>query len=147
LRSLDNDLVRAVNASVASIGALPAEERLASILDGVDSVGDILVDWRSAIDDLDLPDDARSRELRRQLRVGADEAIAELQRQRQSFETEPDVIVDREVQGVVGTWFNSVEKVMSVIEPELAGFDDAEFESAFQDQPDCRHVIQRYEVN
>ena len=47
---------------------------------------------------------------------------------------------------MVGT-FQSVEKVMSAIKREMAGFDDAVFESAFQGQPDCRHVIQRYVVD
>lgn len=147
LRSLDNDLVHAVNASVASINTLPADERMAAILDGADSIGEILDDWRSTVDELDLADDAHSDELRGQLRVGADEAVAELVRQRQTFEDQPELVVDREVQGVVGTWFNSIEKVMSVIEPEIAGFDDAAFEQAFQDEPACRHVIQRYVVD
>lgn len=147
LRTLDNDLVRAVNSSVASINTLPADERIGAILDGADSIGAILDDWRSTVDDLDLADTTQSEELRRQLGVGADEAIAELARQRELFEAQPGLVVDREVQGVVGTWFNSVEKVLSVLEPEMAGFDDAVFESAFQDQPDCRHVIQRYVVD
>lgn len=147
LRTLDNELVRTVNRSVASINSLAAEERMPSILQGVDAVGEVLDDWRTTVEDLQLGEDARSAELRRQLRVGADEAIAELARQRRVFEEQPAVIVDREVQGVVGTWFNSVEKVMSVIEPELAGFDDPQFETAFQDEPNCRHVIQRYVVD
>ena len=147
LRSLDNELVRTVNSSVASINTLPADERMASILDGADSIGEILDNWRSTVDELDLADDAQSEELRRQLRAGGDEAVAELMRQRQKFEEQPTLIVDQEVQGIVGTWFNSVEKVMSVIEPEMAGFDDAVFESAFQVEPDCRHVIQRYVVD
>ena len=51
---------------------------------------------------------------------------------------------DAEVQGVVGIWFNSVEKVVSSLEPEIFRFERREFKRAFLDEPDCRNVAQQF---
>ncbi len=50
----------------------------------------------------------------------------------------------RRSQGVVGTWFNTIEKVFSVSEPEIFRFERTEFKQAFLDEPDCRNVIQQF---
>jgi hypothetical protein len=81
-------------------------------------------------------------ELRLQLTVGADRALDELEHQRNLLRSGP--IPDREVQGAVGEWFNSVEKVMSVSEPEIYRFERQAFRRAFLDEPACRHVIQPF---
>ena len=82
-------------------------------------------------------------ELRRQLTVGAERALDELERQRDAVGWSGP-IPDREVQGAVGEWFNSVEKVMSVSEPEIFRFERQELRRAFLDEPACRHVIQQF---
>ena len=145
LRAHDDRLVDLVNASVAGISTLPADERSEAISNGLDAVAAEVEAWRRRIDTIDLGDAEEVEEvdeLRRQLTVGADRALDELTRQRGSLRSGP--IPDREVQGAVGEWFNSVEKVMSVSEPEIFRFDRQEFRRAFLDEPACRHVIQQF---
>jgi hypothetical protein len=147
LRELDNEMVAAVNASVAGIAALAPEERMAGVLTGMDEVRGVLAAWRDQASGLELPPSAHDDDLRAQLVRGADEAIAEIDEQAADFAAAPAVVPDDEVQGVVGTWFNSVEKVMSVLEPEIVRLDDAPFEQAILDEPSCRNVIQQYVVD
>ena len=145
LRAQDNRLVGLVNASVAGISTLPADERSEAINDGLDAVAAEVAAWRGRIDALDLGDPGDVPEVderRRQLTLGADRALDELTRQRESLRS--GSIPDREVQGAVGEWFNSVEKVMSVSEPEIFQFERREFTQAFLDEPACRHVIQLF---
>ena len=145
LRAHDDRLVDLVNASVAGISTLPADERSEAISGGLDAVEAEVDAWRRRIDTLDLGDPEQVpeiEELRRQLTVGADRALDELTRQRGALRSGP--IPDREVQGAVGEWFNSVEKVMSVSEPEIFRFERQEFTQAFLDEPACRHVIQLF---
>jgi hypothetical protein len=49
-----------------------------------------------------------------------------------------------EIDGVDEAWFNSVEKVMSVSEPEIFRFERRAFKQAFLDEPACRDVIQQF---
>lgn len=142
LRAHDDRLVDLVNDSVAGIATLPEVERAESIRTGFDDVTAEVEAWQRQVRTLDLGDGDEVDELRTQLVVGADRALDELARQRESLPSGP--IPDREVQGAVGEWFNSVEKVMSVSEPEIFRFDRREFKQAFLDEPACRHVIQQF---
>jgi hypothetical protein len=144
LRQLDNRIVDQVNESVAGIDAEPAGERYQMILDGVDDVAAELRAWDERIDLIGLPDVAERAELRRELHDGVDAALAELDDQRRAFESGPTSVADEEVQGFVGTWFNAVEKVFSVSEPEIFRFERTEFKQAFLDEPACRNVIQPF---
>ncbi len=144
LRQLDNRIVDRVNESVAGIDAEPAGERLQTILDGVDDVAAELRTWDERIDLIELPDIAERTGLRRELHDGVDAALAELDDQRRAFESGPSSVADEEIPGVVGTWFNAVEKVFSVSEPEIFRFERTEFKQAFLDEPGCRNVIQQF---
>ncbi len=144
LRELDNRIVDEVNGSVAGIDAEPAGERLQMILGGVDEVAAELRAWDERIDVIDLPDVEERTELRRELHRGVDAALAELDDQRRAFESGPSSVADEEIQGVVGTWFNAVEKVFSVSEPEIFRFERTDFKQAFLDEPDCRNVVQQF---
>ncbi|HYN33220.1 MAG TPA: hypothetical protein VES40_11390 [Ilumatobacteraceae bacterium] len=144
LRELDNRIVDHVNASVEGINEEAVDGRLQLILDGADNVAAELVDWDRRIDALELPDLDETVELRRQLHAGVDAALAELDDQRQAFESGPSSVPDDEIQGVVGTWFNAIEKVFSVSEPQIFRFERTEFKQAFLDEPDCRNVIQQF---
>jgi hypothetical protein len=144
LRQLDNRIVDRVNESVEGINEAPADGRLQLILDGADDVATELQAWDRRIDDIDLPDVDERAELRRQLHEGVDAALAELDDQRRVFESGSSSVADEEVQGVVGTWFNAVEKVFSVSEPEIFRFERTEFKQAFLDEPACRNVIQPF---
>jgi hypothetical protein len=142
LRAHDDRLVDLVNASVAGIGELPEGERSQAISAGFDQVADEVDDWQRRVQTIDLGDVAEADELRAQLSAGADQARDELADQRSALRT--GAIPDREVQGAVGEWFNSVEKVMSVSEPEIFRFERPAFKQAFLDEPACRHVIQPF---
>ena len=144
LRAHDDRIVDLVNASVAGIGGLPEVERSEAISDGLDDVVAEVKAWQQLVETLDLGDVDEADALRAQLASGAQAALDELARQRNALRSGP--IPDREVQGAVGEWFNSVEKVMSVSEPEIFRFDRREFEQAFLDEPACRHVIQQFVV-
>lgn len=147
LRETANEVVDAVNASVRGINTRPPAERLDPILAGAADIEAILAGWRERIDRLDLPDGDEGDELRRQLADGVTAAEAELADQRAEFETPEGAVADDEVAGVVGIWFNAVEKVMSSLEPEIFRFERREFKQAFLDEPDCRNVIQQFVID
>jgi hypothetical protein len=144
LRALDNRIVDHVNGSVEGINELSVEARMDGIIRGVDDVADELRRWDERIDAIELPDIDEAAELREELHAGVDAALAELDDQRRVFESGPSAVPDDEVQGVVGTWFNAIEKVFSVSEPEIFRFERTEFKQAFLDEPDCRNVIQQF---
>jgi hypothetical protein len=142
LRTHDDRMVDLVNASVAGIGGLPEDERAEAIRRGFEDVASEVEAWRRRIETVDLGDVDEVDELRRQLSVGADRALDELDHQRDALWS--GSIPDQEVQGAVGEWFNSVEKVMSVSEPEIFRFERQQLRRAFLDEPACRHVIQQF---
>jgi hypothetical protein len=142
LRAHDRRLIDLVNTSVAGIATLPEEDRPEAIRRGFDGVETAVVSWRQLIEGIGLGDVHEVDQLRAQLVLGADRALEEIERQREQLPSGP--IPDGEVQGAVGGWFNSVEKVMSVSEPQIARFERREFRRAFLDEPACRHVIQPF---
>ena len=144
LRAFDNQLVDVVNGSVAGISSLPAGERPPLLLGGLDDARAAVQAWDDGIDSIDLPALDEAAELRRQLHRGAAEALSELDDQSGEWATLPAELPDDEVQGEVGIWFNTIEKVMSVSEPEIFTFDRVEFKQAFLDEPNCRNVIQQF---
>lgn len=142
LRTFDDALVEIVNDSVAGIGTLPAGDRAPAIAAGLDAAVDALDAWDHRIDEMDLPAVDEADRIRTQLHDGVDRALAELEDQRSQLRLGP--ISDGDVQGAVGEWFNSIEKVMSVLEPEIFKFERREFKQAFLDEADCRNVIQQF---
>jgi hypothetical protein len=142
LRAHDNRLVALVNESVAGISTLPADERAGAISNGLYAVAAEVEAWRRGIDTIELGDSEEVVVLRRQLATGADRALDELADQRVSLWS--GSIPDEEVPGAVGEWFNSIEKVMSVSEPEIFRFERHDFKQAFLDEPACRNVIQPF---
>jgi hypothetical protein len=142
LRSFDDELVAIVNESVAGISTMPADARAEAIADGLASARRAVEEWDTRIDRIELPGIAEADRLRAQLHLGADRALVELDDQRTELRIGP--IDDREVQGAVGEWFNSIEKVMSVTEPEIFRFERKEFKQAFLDEAACRNVIQQF---
>lgn len=55
-------------------------------------------------------------------------------------------IVDDDTFGRVGQFFNSIEKVDSLVEPVIARYGRMEFQRAFLDEPLCEHVIQPFDI-
>jgi len=143
LRAYDNALVDVVNESVAGVSALSPEARRDVLDGGVTDVVDVVTEWRRQIADLELPATAEGDEIRVQLDRGAVAALEELDDQSlQTAESGP--IADDDVQGQVGIWFNSIEKVMSVSEPTIFTLERFELKQAFLDEPNCRNVIQQF---
>ena len=54
---------------------------------------------------------------------------------------------DADTHGRVGEFFNSIEKVLSVVEPTIATYDRRELQEAFLAEPDCTHVIQPFRLD
>jgi hypothetical protein len=144
LRALNNRIVDHVNGSVEGINEQSADARLDRIVQGADEVAAELQAWDRRIDAIELPEIAERAELREELHDGVDAALAELDDQRRAFESGPSSVPDNEIQGVVGAWFNAIEKVFSVSEPQIFRFERTEFKQAFLDEPDCRNVIQPF---
>jgi hypothetical protein len=142
LRGFDGELVDLVNDSVDGIATMPAELRAGAIAEGLEAARVVLEGWEGRIDEIDLPDVAEADRIRLQLHTGAARALAELDDQR--GELSVGTIDDRDVQGAVGGWFNSIEKVMSVTEPEIYRFERRDLKQAFLDEPACRNVIQQF---
>ena len=143
LRQINNRVVDVVNESVDDIGAAAADERLEPVVDALGEVRAELLAWDQEIDELDLPAGDEGRILIRQLHAGAAAALDELDRRAEGLEATVTV-ADDEVGGFVGGWFNSVEKVVSSLEPEIFRFERRDLKQAFLDDPACRNVIQQF---
>jgi hypothetical protein len=144
LRGVNNRIITIVNESVAGINLVEPRRRLAPLLEGLNGVRLELEVWDAEVADLDLPDVPEVAILRAQLHDGVTDAVAELDDQAAEFVAGMEAVQDDEVAGVVGTWFNAVEKVVSSIEPEIVRFERPEFKQAFLDDPACRNVIQPF---
>ncbi len=144
LRRFDDELVDIVNDSVAGIASLPPDERGPAIAAGLERADSALIAWTDRIATLQLPEIDETEIVRDQLASGAALGSEELADQRSAMADRADRIDDREVQGAVGEWFNSIEKVMSVLEPEIFKLDRRKVKQAFLDEPACRHVIQQF---
>jgi hypothetical protein len=142
LRGFDDELVGIVNDSVAGIETIPAASRAGGIAEGLEAAHAAVAAWAIRIDQIELPGIAEAETLRAQLHGGADAALAVLVDQRADLSVGP--IDDHDVQGAVGAWFNSIEKVMSVSEPEIFRFERRELKQAFLDEPACRNVVQQF---
>ena len=142
LRGFDDELVGLVNDSVAGIATMPADLWADAIADGLEAAQAAVAAWAIRIDQIELPGIAERETLRTQLHGGAAAAIAVLDDQRTDLSVGP--IDDRDLQGAVGAWFNSIEKVMSVSEPEIFRFERRELKQAFLDEPACRNVVQQF---
>jgi hypothetical protein len=143
LRAYNNALVAVVNESVAGIVSSTPSERRAALDAGVVSAIEVVRGWQGRIDGLVLGVGDEADQIRAQLDEGASNAIDELDDQsRQSAGA--GHVADDDVQGEVGIWFNSIEKVMSVSEPTIFTLERSELKQAFLDEPSCRNVIQPF---
>lgn len=142
LRDQTNVLARLANSAVAGIGAMEPADRFTALVGGFDDVEAAGQDFRTAIEALDLPEVPEAGDLRGEISDGAALAVAEVQRVRTAFVALSPLVRDEEVQGRVGQLFNAVEKMMSVVEPAMAGYPRRELRAAFAAEPTCEHVVQ-----
>jgi hypothetical protein len=144
LRGFDNSLVDVVNTSVTGINELSPDERRAALDEGRRNAIEAVTAWQASITGIELPDVTEANQLRDQLEHGSRLALDELAAAQQDEVDSSGPIPDDEVQGAVGIWFNSIEKVMSVAEPTIFKLERTELKQAFLDEPHCRNVIQMF---
>jgi hypothetical protein len=142
LREQTNVLARLANSSVAGIGNMTPEERYAAILAGFDAAEEAGRAYGEQVEVLALPPIAEAGDLHAQLVEGAAQAVEEIDDERATFLDKGSTVPDDEVQGSVGEFFNSIEKMMSVAEPALGQDDRPALLRALRDEPTCEHVIQ-----
>ena len=147
LREQTNVLARVANSAVAGIEGKTPEARAAAIRAGFDAAEDAAVAFQRSFDAMALPDVPERDSLHDQVLAGAATAVDEVAEERALFVDGSPTVGDEDVQGRVGEFFNSIEKVMSVVEPAIAGYERRELKAAFLDEPTCRHVIQQFRLD
>ena len=147
LRDQTNELVRIANRAVAGIEGKSPQERFEAIDSGFVEAHAAATTFADDVETLELPDIAERDSLRQQVAEGAEQAIDEVTDERGLFEQTGPTVEDADTQGRVGEFFNSIEKVMSVVEPTIATYDRRELQEAFLDEPTCAHVIQPFRLD
>lgn len=99
-----------------------------------------------AVDELELPDTAERDDRRAEMAAGADASLAELTDEQERFAEAADTVTEDDTFGRVGQFFNSIEKVDSLVEPVIARYGRIEFQRAFLNEPRCEHVIQPFRI-
>ncbi len=142
LRAWENRLIDVANTSAAhATDADDATTRSASLLDGFAGLAAEAHTLTDAVLALRLPDDDRWRSLRADLLEGPREAETELRDERRILASQgPTSQADE--RGRVGQFFNSLEKVFSVVEPTLGQYADESMQTAFASESSCAHVVQ-----
>jgi hypothetical protein len=146
LRSYVNALADVANRAVDGIGGREPEERISLVIVGFGEALATVDTLRTMFSDLDLPPVPERDDLRSELVAGLDDATAELIDEQDRFIGDGDELAMGPAQGIAGTWFNAIEKAMSVSEPEIYRYERTDFKQAFLDEPDCRHVIQQFQI-
>ena len=117
-------------------------------MSGFDAAEVAAGEFADGVADLDLPAIDEEPKLRAEVERGARLAVDEVQAERARFaEDVPSGVADDDVRGRVGQFFNSVEKVMALVEPSIAQYERRPLQRAFLDEPSCRHVIQQFRVD
>jgi hypothetical protein len=139
-----NDLTTSMNSTSEAItDADDPDTANGVLLDGFDEMIDLARGHVDQADDLDLPDGDDRDRLVDELRTGAERSIDELERGRDVAAQLAPIDIDGQA-GAIGGAMNAVESAKSVVEPEIAAYDDEVLQQAFRDEPDCLHVIQPF---
>lgn len=144
LRGWSNEMAASLNATSDAITAADDPTTANDVLlDGFDDLIAIAEEHVVEAGGLDLPPSGDRDRLTADLQAGAEAAVDELESRRADIEDLPPIEVDDQ-QGVMGGAFVSLEKAQSLVEPEVVGYDDAEVQAAFNAEPTCEHVVQRF---
>jgi len=139
-----NDLTASMNSTSEAITDADDPDTANDVLlDGFDEMIDIARGHVDEADDLDLPDNDNSDRLVDELEAGAEKSIEELERGRDAAAELEPIDIDAQA-GAIGGAMNAVESAKSVVEPVIADYDDEVLQQAFEDEPDCLHVIQPF---
>jgi hypothetical protein len=142
LRTWENRLIETANGAAASAtSADGAVEREAALLDGFDRLSVETAALTEIVEALILPDDGRWQALRVDLLAGPAAAALELADERRTMETQGP-IAQTDERGSVGQFFNSLEKVFSLVEPTLGSDADESMQLAFATADACKHVVE-----
>jgi hypothetical protein len=141
-----NDLTGTMNATSKTV--TDADDPATAGPDLVAGIDEMIDQARGHVDqarDLDIPDIADHDRLVDELAAGAEASITELEEGRAEVEALPPIDVAGQP-GAIGGVLNTVESAKSVVEPDIGGYDDADLQQAFRDEPDCAHVIQPFDA-
>lgn len=144
LREWSNEMAASINATSDAI--TDADDPATAndvLLDGFDDLVAIAEEHVTEARELDLPPSGDRERLAADLQAGTEAAVDELESRRAEFEDLPPIEIDDQ-QGVLGGAFVSLEKAQSLVEPEIVGYDDEEVRAAFNAEPSCEHVVQRF---
>ena len=147
LRNQTNVMVRIANHAVAGIEGKSPQERFESIDTGFVEASTAATAFADSVESIELPDIPERDSLRQQVAEGAQQAVDEVSDEREAFDATGPTVDDDNTHGRVGEFFNSIEKVLSVVEPTIATYDRRELQEAFLSEPDCTHVIQPFRLD
>lgn len=144
LRDWNNDLADIINTTTDTItDADDPDTANQVLLDGWDELITAAETHTAEAGDLDLPDTASRDRLLADLTAGADEALTVLKDERTDIAALPPITVEDQP-GVLGGALVTLERVGSVVEPEIGGYEDAPIRHAFAADPGCDNVIQPF---
>jgi hypothetical protein len=139
-----NDLTTSINATSKEItDADDPESANAVLLDGFDELIDLAESHVDEAKDFDIPDGDDSDRLVDDLTAGAEKSVVELQNGKDVAADLDPIDIDGQP-GALGGAMNSVEAAKSAVEPKIVGYDDETLQQAFEDEPECLHVIQPF---
>jgi hypothetical protein len=142
LRDVNNELAASLNATSDAITDDDDPETAPRMLrDGFDDLIVIAEAHVTEVDELDLPFSSARDALVDDLRSGAEESVTELEDERDALAGLDPVEIDEQA-GVLGGAFTSLEKAVSVLEPQIGAYGDDELIAAVAAEDTCRHVIQ-----
>lgn len=142
LRAWENRLIDAANdAAATATSADEPDERAAALVNGFDRLTLETAALTDIVEAITFPDDPRWQALRADLIAGPPAAAVELADERQEMES-LGPIQPADERGRVGQFFNSLEKVFSLVEPRLGAEADESMRSAFTNDRACTHVVE-----
>lgn len=142
LRTYVNDTGAIANAAAAVVsGSEDPVGRRDAVLAGFDRLIERTDAHLASVIALDPAVLEQGADLVADLIEGAEQAGTELRDEKAAFEQVPGV-EDEYMTGLVGQFFNALEKAMSVVEPVVADYGSTDLIDAFATEPTCRFVVQ-----
>jgi hypothetical protein len=110
------------------------------LVDGFDQMITVAEGHIGEVDHLDLPDVPDREQVLADLQDGAERSLEVLEDEREAAAALPPIGIEQQ-RGALGGAFTAVEGATSVLEPEVARYDDS-LQAAFAENDGCANVIQ-----
>jgi hypothetical protein len=141
LRRWNDDLGEVINATSESITDDDDPTTANGVLvDGFDEMISVAEGHVGEVDHLDLPDTPDRDQLLADLQEGAERSLATLEEERGEAAALEPIGVEQQ-RGALGGAFTGVERATSVLEPQVARYDE-DLRRAFADDDGCANVVQ-----